>query len=518
MTQKRRELLIVAAFSLSVSAPFWGKGFHVDEPFFLEEARGTVARPSTREEMIRDWPKINNNGPLVTWLLRAAVPLTGERERPLRAAFFPFDLGAALFLYLLFARFLQRPLLPALTVLACPAYLINAAHLMSEKLALFFAFAALWALVAGSEERKPRLFWLSAALTGAALLSKYLAVFLLPAAAAYLLSRGEPRKKVALWACAALALPAAYFAAKPEVLQGALIVSSRADAGLWASPSHRLRSFLAFLGGHAAAAIVPWLLSGGGKAPGAAALVGAALFLPGLDLAEVGALDRALGAVLAALGASALALLADRRALRAPGWALGAGWALAAAWIALSYWSIISRVVLFAVPPLVLLSALACERESRRGARVLQATGLAGSLALSLSLATVDYAYASAQRSAAVELLERYAGRRIWCAGHLGLHHYLLAGGALELDASRIDWSQLRPGDVIVGARTNAVFPEPPARLKARRAGLRVSHPLPLRLISGWGGEAGFYSNISGFLPYAFSQEPLEEFVVAEIP
>lgn len=39
-------------------------------------------------------------------------------------------------------------------------------------------------------------------------------------------------------------------------------------------------------------------------------------------------------------------------------------------------------------------------------------------------------------------------------------------------------------------------------------------HPLPLRLISGWDAQAGFYSNTSGFLPYALSREPIEEYVV----
>ncbi|MDE2313512.1 MAG: hypothetical protein KGL04_04980, partial [Elusimicrobia bacterium] len=43
------------------------------------------------------------------------------------------------------------------------------------------------------------------------------------------------------------------------------------------------------------------------------------------------------------------------------------------------------------------------------------------------------------------------------------------------------------------------------------------ANPLPLRLMSARGGEAGFYSSVFGFLPYALSRAPLDEFFFARI-
>jgi hypothetical protein len=406
-----------------------------------------------------------------------------------------------------------------LTVLASPAYMINVGHVMSEKLAIAFCFASLWALLASDEPRKARLFWLSAGLAGMAVLSKYLCTFLLPAVVGALYARRELLRRSLLWLGAAMLLPALYFALKPEVILGALIVSAQAAGGFWAAPTHRLRSFLAFTGGLGFPALIPWLLAGsGGARPWLAAMAAAGLFVPAFDLVPgVRGGDRLCGVIFGASGAMMLTMLGDPATRRVAAWRLGGLWAAAGALIAFSYWSIIARVVLFAIPPLILLSAATVERAPGCGARPWQWAGLIASLGLSLGLATVDHGYASAQKEMAAQAFERFPGRRIWCAGHLGLHHYLRAQGALELDLPKDGWSKLRPGDVIVSSRTNAFLPPPHSGLELRRIGLTVRHPLALRLISGWGGEGGFYSNISGFLPFSVSSESLEEFLVAEI-
>ncbi|MCM2304732.1 MAG: hypothetical protein NDJ72_08520, partial [Elusimicrobia bacterium] len=64
-------------------------------------------------------------------------------------------------------------------------------------------------------------------------------------------------------------------------------------------------------------------------------------------------------------------------------------------------------------------------------------------------------------------------------------------------------------------AKTTTNFsPARPRRVNAERR--LVSCRVPLRLISGFGGEGGFYSNIGGFLPFSPSAEPVEEFTVVE--
>jgi hypothetical protein len=88
--------------------------------------------------------------------------------------------------------------------------------------------------------------------------------------------------------------------------------------------------------------------------------------------------------------------------------------------------------------------------------------------------------------------------------------------GAEPLDASRGGWDEVRPGDIVVVPRVNSNQVRPARRMRARVARLTVEGPLPVRLISGWTGEGGFYSSVTGFLPYSLSDEPLEEYELVE--
>jgi hypothetical protein len=74
----------------------------------------------------------------------------------------------------------------------------------------------------------------------------------------------------------------------------------------------------------------------------------------------------------------------------------------------------------------------------------------------------------------------------------------------------------MRPGDVAVLSRVNSNYQPMREKRLADVKEWRVGTPIPLRLISGWTGEGGFYSNVAGFLPYSLSAEPLEEFRVVE--
>jgi 4-amino-4-deoxy-L-arabinose transferase-like glycosyltransferase len=188
-------LAAVAAFTVLILAPFWGKAWHVDEPFFLAIARHILA--DFRHPLAFDFnwygrsvpmPEINNTPPLLAYLLAGAWKATGGREWAMRLCFLPLDLLAAFALYLLAARFLRRPLLPVLVLLAAPAYFISMGHLMAEKPAAAFAFAGLYFLVRSLDDparpKAGRDYWFSALLVGAALGSKYAAVFALPPALA----------------------------------------------------------------------------------------------------------------------------------------------------------------------------------------------------------------------------------------------------------------------------------------------------------------------------------------------
>ena len=529
MTRRDRDLLIVAAFTGLALLPFLGKAFHVDEPFFLAIARQILRDPLHPFSFSYNWygdavpmAGINNTPPLLAYLLAAALRLTGGGEAAMRLAFLPFDLASSLALYLLAARYLRRPLLPVIIVVASPAYMIDMNHLMAEKVMAGLAFPCLYALARGAEEDRPRWLWASSALFAAALFAKYNAVFLAAPALALLWGR-VPARRIAGYFAAAGAPLACY------LLGGALLgagawdpaASVTADASrmYWSAWSHKLRAFLSFTGGcGVVVAFWPLLARPSKAAVAACAAAAAVLFLPAFDLAPlVRPVDRVTG-VLFSFGA----LLALTGLFRAK----GAGARLWAAWAAsvsalllFAYWAILARLVLFLIPPLVF--SLAEELESRwpeEKLRLAQGASLAGVAALSVLLSIVDFRYAGAQRTMAREAAaERAAkGGRLWCAGHWGLQHYVEEAGGSALDGSAGGWSRVRPGDAVIVPRVNSNILKPSGSLKAVVREARVGSAIPLRLISGWTGEAGFYSSGFGFLPYSLSAEPVEEFTVVE--
>ncbi len=530
MTRRDRELLIVAAFTGFVLFPFLGKAFHMDEPFFLAIARQILRDPWHPFAFDYNWygkavpmASINNTPPLLGYLLAAAYRLTGGGEAAMRLSFLPFDLMASLALYLLAARFLQSPLLPVLIVIASPAYMINMNHLMAEKVMAGLAFPSLYALVRGVDENRPAWLWGSAALFAAALLAKYNAIFIALPAFFYLGRRVSLSRLAGYFAVAGLPL-LCYLLGNTlfegGALASALRVTSDSSHMPWSAWSHTLRSFLAFTGGCGVVTVLWTVLLP--RPPKAVlwmcAAIVAVLFLPWFDLAPiVRPIDRWTGALLSF--GTLLALLSLCRAGGA-GARLWGPWVVSVSMLVLFvYWSVLARLILFLIPPLVFSLAEALEaRWSASRLWRLQAASLAVVAALSFALSSVDFQYAGAQKTMARRAATEYAakGRRLWCAAHWGLQHYVEEAGGAELDWSKGGWDLVKPGDVVIIPRVNSNILKPKRGLMANVQETRLGCPIPLRLISGWSGEAGFYSNTFGFLPYSLSAEPLEEFRFVE--
>ncbi|MBI4375021.1 MAG: glycosyltransferase family 39 protein [Elusimicrobia bacterium] len=523
-----RDLAILGAWVLLLFGLFLGKAIHNDEPYFLAVAEQILRAPFRPFAFDFTWygqeipaSQINTNPPILGLLLAAAMRLLGRSEWTLRAVFLPFDLAAACSLYLLARRFLTRPLWPTLLIVSSPAYLINLGHLMPEKLSAAFGFSSLYLLVMAVDRRKSWMF-LSAALLSLAIMSKYNAVFLLAPALVYAYGRGWTWKRLLAYSLLALLPLSLWFAIDFATGGGGAgtlwSIGSRSAGSWWSTWSHKGRSFLAFLGGCGLiTAAWPWLQASRRLKLGAL-FTAVLLFLPAWDLGPpVALVDRATGVLFAAGGLLGLVWLMSE-ARKEKGWPLWASWASSVCLIQLLYWSIMSRIMLFAIPPLVFASAAGFERRRARMGR-LYAASLAVVVAVTLSLAWVDYSYAKAQKEFARHIEENYArrSRRVWYSGYMGLQYYLSRAGAQGLDLRKGGWDLPRAGDVVVVLGINSSLQKPPRPLPANVHEFRLGHPVPLRLMSGWSGEGGFYSNVSGFLPFSISSEPLEEFKTIEL-
>ena len=529
----RREAAVVLAFAASLAVPFLGAAFHMDETYFLAIARHILEDPSRPLGFVYNWygyaaavERINTQPLAWPYALAAAWAASGGSEAWLRACLLPLDLLAAASVYGLAAAFLRRPLIPALAVLASPAYFLSMRLALAEKPAFALGFAGLWLLVLGEQRGRRGLRWAAAGLLAASLLSKYSAVCLLVPAVGFLLHRGVRPREAAGFAAAVAAPMVCALAAGRWAGHGGgtpilelLAQGAASPAARWA---HRSRALGAFLGGcalpAAAWAVLPSWDRRDRAVAAALAVCACALYSPLFDAWPVAGADRAWGALLAWGGLFGLWRLGAARA-RISGWELWAPWAAAVVVLqGFVYWSVVGRFLGFLVPALVLGSAAALERAlPERASRRAAFAGLVATACLSLCLGAVDAAYARAQEAFAQEARRAAGTRPLWFNGHWGLQFYMERVGARPIDALARGWDAVGVGDfaAVTALNTNAE-PPPPGTLLAARSVREAAHPLPLRLMSAKESEAAFYSSLWGFLPFAWSREALDRLVVYE--
>ncbi|MBI3547879.1 MAG: glycosyltransferase family 39 protein [Elusimicrobia bacterium] len=528
----RFDLAVVAAFTLLLALPFLGSAFDIDEPYFLAVARHILADPWHPLDFRFNWfgkavpaSDINVHPMVLPYVLAPFLHLSGGREWLMRLFCLPFDLMAALSLYLLAARTLAKPLIPTLLVLAGPAYALNMHHLMGEKWIGAFGFASMAALLSAIEDDRAAWLWGSAALLALALMSKFTAIFLLAPALVLLIQRRVPLRRVASYAALALApLGVMFVVGHAGTLMHARSLKEGmlgAGAYSWLGTIDRLRATAAFCGGCVCLPLLPALresVRGRGIAQAAGLAAVAALFLPAFDTSRVIALDRAFG-IVCALSAVWTWLRLSSEPYRCS--SLGNFWL---AWLACViavqltlYWSAVTRFTLFMAPPIVFLSAEFLE--SRRGGGAILRPILAATVGLTLLLGLVDAKHAAAERDVALRVVRSAAkpGRTLWFTGHWSLQYYMEQAGGRAIDVSEGGWDRVKPGDVVVVPMVNTNVVPPGRRLLADVDTYSVGHPVPLRLTAYGDRQAGFYSSVFGFLPFTIGLEPVDELSVVTL-
>ncbi len=537
MVEEKQNLKIEAAavlfFSFLIALSGLGQALHMDEPFFLVVGAHLLKAPLHPFNFSFNWygqtvlyAKLNNTPPLFHYLLALGLEISKGKLWLLRALFMPLDLLSALFLYLIAANFLKRPLWPTLITLASPAYLINLPHLMPEKLMAVFSFLCLYALIRAFEDQNEIWYWISALALNFALLSKYAALFLLFPALSYSLHYKKPFLKTISYFLISIAGLLLYFLY--DRLTNHAVLS--AVAGVFATPNiallpfHKTRSFLSFTGGLGIAATLwPLLFLKKNFKAHILCLTGALLlFLPFFDTphAVISIFERGLGIFFSYLAFISFLELFSARALK--GWPLWMSWFFAAGLLQLTlYWSIAARIFIFILPPLIL--GLAEKMESRLKGKTLRMIMIASfflTLSLSLALRQVDFAYASSQKKFSHWVKDRYIarGKKVWFTGHWGFQYYMEKAGAAEEN-----WppQKMKTGDIFITPtiNTNLMLPFPLTNRLKWIDEVTIQNPFPLRLMgsSAVPNEAGFYSSVFGFLPYTLSSVPLDKFLVFQI-
>ncbi|MDQ6706186.1 MAG: hypothetical protein M3Z85_09475, partial [Acidobacteriota bacterium] len=140
------------------------------------------------------------------------------------------------------------------------------------------------------------------------------------------------------------------------------------------------------------------------------------------------------------------------------------------------------------------------------------ATGFALQMALSISLAIVNYQHWDAYRAFAASLQSETARHRTWVNGEWGLRYYLEAEGAVPLH--RDQW--VPTGDIVVTSElAYPVSYNHGGRALVLVARREIKPSFPFRLI-GLRARSGYSTADKGLLPFDITASPIDE-VRAEI-
>lgn len=527
--------MLLVGLTAACLLPFVGKAFNIDDPLFVWAAQHIRAHPLDPYGFDVNWYalskpmwEVTKNPPLACYYIAFASRLVGWREAGMHAFFFVPAAAAVLGTYRLAARMCKNPVVAALACLLTPVFVVSSTTVMCDvpMLALWVWAVEFW--IRGLDERRSWMNILSAVLVAAAALSKYYGMSLIPLLIVYTLVR---EKRLGSWA-GCLLIPVAvllWYQATTHSLYGRGLLT---DAASYASMSRFGRGAfvaqmlfvgLTFAGGCLASALfyapLIWrckhLLAGIGLAAAVAVVLSRIGSVGRFSLAGTSGEPNwvVIGqmSVFATVGLSLVALcVTDMLRRRDADSALLATWVLGTlVFASLVNWSVNGRSILPAAPAAAILIARRLEvlqsaASGRRSWRMM--IPLIPAALLSMWVAYGDYAYAQAQRTAAREVLARYAGGDgiVFTEGHWGFQYYMRSGGAVDLDFAE---SRLSRGDVVAVPSNNANLVKLPAQDFERRDTIRV----PIRSFMATQQpkmRAGFYADVFGPLPYAVGVVP----------
>ena len=440
-----RQWVLVLGLVLLIRLPFLNQAIQGDDHIYLTEASHALIEPlhPDNTKYVFQGEEVDLRGqphpPLDGWVLAALIAVFGGvKEVPFHAAYMVFSLIAAGAMWSLARRFSPHPLWAALLFVAVPAFVVNGNSLETD-----LPFLAFWMAAIALFEGTPLLSSICVAL---AALTAYQAVLLTPILAVYVWL--FHRRNRARWLTLLV----------PPFVVAAWQLFERLSTG--ALPAAVLSGYLATLQTLDA------------KLANALALTIHSWFI-----------------VFPALVPAAFVLAWRRR--REPDTFFLLAWiGVFFAGALVIFFAGAARYLLPMAAPVALLA-------SRLRPKWL-AVGFAAQLALSLSLATVNYQHWEGYRQFAESLRGSSAGHRVWIDGEWGLRYYLESDGALPLKKTQ----RLRPGDIVVsselGASVNPVAPFAPLRTA------EIRPAIPLRLI-GLESHSGYSTVSRGFWPFGVS-------------
>jgi 4-amino-4-deoxy-L-arabinose transferase-like glycosyltransferase len=533
---------LIVALVTACLLPFAGKAFHIDDPVYVWVAQRIVEAPFDFYGFELNWhgfmepvATLNKNPPGVGFVLALVGAVAGWSELAMHLALMPFAVGLVLGVRRLAEQLGGSPLLAAIAAWTMPAVLVSATTVMADvpMLALWCWALSLW--IDGVRSGRGGRLACAALLAGLCPLFKYFGLAVLSLMAAYA-ALYAPRRWtwVPHWV-GAQAIVGLFdvtmrlrYGHSPFGEVGAYALSYRAGGP---GPVGKAFVGLAFLGGCLLSGLffAPLLWSRRACILALCGVAGATLGIPLLGVVSPPSGESPIAAILAfaqlalfgAVGLQWLVLAGVElhRDRSAEAWLLGLWLSEVFVFAAFLNWSTSARAVLPAAPAAAILLARRLASSSLASARpptARWAVALAPALAVALTVAWADARLAETARTAARDLVHRYAAEadgRVWFRGAWGFQFYAMTAQARKVDDAQ---PMLEPGDVLLLPKNNTgVLPAVPG--EARRIE-RVQYPA-----AGWIATmsprlgAGFYSDLYGPLPFAFGPAPPEVYRVYRV-
>lgn len=536
---------MAAAFILPIVLllPFINRAYNIDEPMFIWVAQQIVEEPLdffgghvNRSSGPQPMYEYNQNPPGFSYYLAIFGAIGGWSEPWLRIASLLAAGLCSLGTYLVAARLCTRPLFATALTVFTPGFFVSAATVMTD---VGMTACYVWAVYAwfrwmDTGKRAP----IAAAiiLISAGALMKYYAITLVPLLAVYTLIK---RRTTGPW-IAALGIPVAvlllfflwsWHLYGVNLLQVAAEVAQDGSVRQGDTGIFREVVTLLFIGGCFApmALMAPWILRPIGLVAWLATVVAAMVIrIDGYSLVQLmlGLTDRfdipmriQAGLMLAAGGV--LMLLPLRNLAKKP----CAEGVLLALWIygAIIFTTLVNhlinaRTLLPLAPAMAIVIARALPDANTTMQRAARLAPLAAGAVLSLWVAWGDYAVAESGRRAAHDFAERakQEGVHLHYSGLWGFQYYIEPSGATPFTASGTNLGEelkihMQQGDLLaVSSDGREKWRYPPESFEEiefsfvpNPAGIATYHPAD---------QAGFYSHLSGILPYKFGLSHREEY------
>ena len=528
--------VLLSFVTVLLVAPFAGKAFHIDDPMYLWTAKRILQSPLDFYGFKVNWYGIEEpmstvmkNPPLVSYYLALAGLLFGWGEIAMHLAMIVPAVLVVLGIFFLARLLCRSPVEAALISLLTPVFLVSANTVMCDVFMLSFWVWAVLLWVVGLEKNRYSYLAISAFLTVAAALSKYPGVALIPLLFAYSLFK---KRRLGSWALffAIPILALGFYQWYTATLYAKGLLTAAADfpaVGRSAEYTAAVRGAIGldFVGGCLASSFfyVPFLWRRRYTLLGGIALLVTIAVIPAF--ATIGDFPIYAGngprwaiiiqfSLFVFAGLHVLALAAtDLWARRDAGSVLLVLW-IAGIFIFASFvnWTINARSVLPMLPAMGILVARRLEIRNRlQTVKLNPAWALIPSAVLALLVTYSDFRLANCGYKAAGLINRNYRGKSetLWYDGHWGFQYYMNNSGAKHL----VPEAQLWATDIIIIPENTpghySLDPKKFAHLETMTLG-SMAWLTTLHASSA----AGFYSDITGPLPFAFGPVEPERYAV----